>query len=144
MKLTRRRLRGIIKEILNETYEASPKQSGGKDKDQAYDLIEALSPMSADSVREIVFYAISAASEGDPNRATKAYKAVVDHLSINVDDTDDDDDKDSDDSETLDLRGKTVTSQSIAALKKRVRQHTGEEPVDFGTVDTNTGKVRIK
>ena len=130
MKLTRSRLRGIIKEILNETYEPSPKSTGGKEKDQAYDLIEKLSPMSADSVREIVFYAINAASEGDPNRATKAYTAVVDHLSINVEE----DDKDADESKTVDLRGKHVTSQSIAALKKRVRQHTDEEPVDFGTV----------
>jgi hypothetical protein len=44
----------------------------------------------------------------------------------------------------VDLRGKTPTRQSIARLKHRIKQHTGEEPVDLGTWDPRTGKVRVK
>jgi len=45
----------------------------------------------------------------------------------------------------VDLRGqKPITRQSIARLKHRIKQHTGEEPVDLGTWDPRTGKVRVK
>ena len=44
----------------------------------------------------------------------------------------------------VDLRGqKPITRQSIARLKHRIKQHTGEEPVDIGMVDPRTGKVRV-
>lgn len=46
--------------------------------------------------------------------------------------------------EVVDLRGKTPTRQSIARLKHRIKQHTGEEPVDLGHVDPRTGKVRVR
>ena len=46
--------------------------------------------------------------------------------------------------EFVDLRGMTPTRQSIARLKHRIKQHTGEEPVDLGHVDPRTGRVRVK
>ena len=45
---------------------------------------------------------------------------------------------------TVDLRGTEVTPTSIAGLKKRMKQRSGEEQVDVGVVDPRTGKVRVK
>ena len=53
-----------------------------------------------------------------------------------------------DDSETLDLRGTKVTSQSIARLKDKMRRHSGHisgprtKDVPVGMWDPRTGKVR--
>ena len=46
--------------------------------------------------------------------------------------------------EVVDLSGVEVTPQSIAGLKKRMKQRSGEEQVDVGVVDPRTGRVRVK
>jgi len=61
-----------------------------------------------------------------------------------------DEEESGDESQTVDLRGIKVTSQSIARLKDRMRRHSGHisgprtKDVPVGIRDPRTGKVRTK
>ena len=106
MKITRKKLRSLIKEEIGRLLEAKPGDG-------------ELEPIEADELLALTGDAVEDALEDDEDPG-------------------------------VDLRGIPVTKQSIAMLKRRMRQTTGHisgpstKDVPGGMWDPRTGKVRTK